>query len=104
MCLHECYEVGMYQTYGNLDNMGGSIHIPFITAEEVAELMGVSRSKAYQIVRGMNRELKERGYITVAGRCPRRYFQERVYGMVEGGEGTFGRDGDMPAREGERTK
>jgi hypothetical protein len=35
-------------------------------------MMGVSRSKAYQIVRGMNRELKERGYITVVGRCPRR--------------------------------
>ena len=30
----------------------------FITASEVAEIMGISRSKAYQIVREMNRELK----------------------------------------------
>ena len=30
----------------------------FITAADVAEIMGVSRSKAYQIVRDMNRELK----------------------------------------------
>ena len=30
----------------------------FITASEVAEIMGIRRSKAYQIVREMNRELK----------------------------------------------
>ena len=34
----------------------------FITAAEVAEIMGISRSKAYQIVREMNRELKAQGY------------------------------------------
>ena len=42
----------------------------FITASEVAEIMGISRSKAYQIVREMNRELKSQGYLTVAGKCP----------------------------------
>ena len=30
----------------------------FVTAGEVAEIMGISRSKAYQIVREMNKELK----------------------------------------------
>lgn len=34
----------------------------FVTAQEVAEIMGVSRSKAYQIVREMNRELKSMYY------------------------------------------
>ena len=34
----------------------------FITAEEVQEVLGVSRSKAYQIVQGLNRELKAAGY------------------------------------------
>ena len=34
----------------------------FITASEVAEIMGISRSKAYQIVREMNRELKSQGF------------------------------------------
>ena len=38
----------------------------FITAGEVAETLGVSRSKAYQIVRGINRELKAQGYLTIA--------------------------------------
>ena len=47
----------------------------FITASEVAEIMGISRSKAYQIVREMNRELKAQGYLTVAGKCPAQYFK-----------------------------
>ena len=48
----------------------------FITASEVAEIMGISRSKAYQIVREMNRELKAKGYLTVAGKCPAQYFKQ----------------------------
>ena len=49
----------------------------FITASEVAEIMGISRSKAYQIVREMNRELKAQGYLTVAGKCPAQYFKQK---------------------------
>ena len=52
----------------------------FITASEVAEIMGISRSKAYQIVREMNRELKSQGYLTVAGKCPAQYFKQKFYG------------------------
>ena len=53
----------------------------FITAGEVAETLGVSRSKAYQIVRGMNRELKAQGYLTIAGKCPTEYFKQKFYGF-----------------------
>lgn len=42
----------------------------YITATEVAEIMGISRSKSYQIVRQLNKELKAQGYLTVAGKCP----------------------------------
>ena len=42
----------------------------YITAQEVAEVMGIGKSKAYQLVRDMNRELKSMGYITIAGKCP----------------------------------
>ena len=60
----------------------------FITAEEVQQVLGVSRSKAYQIVQSLNRELKSKGYITVSGKCPLRYFNEKFYGlqMENGGE------------------
>ena len=59
----------------------------FITAAEVAEIMGVSRTKAYQIVRDMNNELKEQGYLTINGKCPLRYFQQKFYGLDIGGAG-----------------
>ena len=40
----------------------------FMTVEEVAEELRVSKSKAYQIVRELNAELQKQGYLTVAGR------------------------------------
>ena len=64
----------------------------FITASEVAEIMGISRSKAYQIVREMNRELKAQGYLTVAGKCPAQYFKQKFYGFqIPGGERNDGK-------------
>lgn len=59
----------------------------FITADQVAEVMGIGRSKAYAIVRQMNKELKGLGFITVAGKCPLAYFKQKFYGFEpEGGE------------------
>lgn len=58
----------------------------FITATEVAEIMGISRTKAYQIVRDMNKELKSLGYITIAGKCPIQFFQQKFYGLQIGGD------------------
>ena len=64
----------------------------FITAAEVAEIMGVSRSKAYQIVREMNRELKAQGCLTVAGKCPAQYFKQKFYSFqIPGGERNDGK-------------
>ncbi len=56
----------------------------FIGAKEVAEILGVSESKGYGIIRELNKELKERGYITVQGRVSRVFFQERCYGVKTG--------------------
>ena len=52
----------------------------YITADEVAELLGVSRGYAYKVIRGLNDELKAKGFITIAGRVNRQYFYERLYG------------------------
>ena len=38
----------------------------------------VSKSKAYEIVRQLNKELKEKGLITVAARVSKAYFYERM--------------------------
>lgn len=47
--------------------------------EEVAEVLEVSISFAYKVIRQLNDELKSKGYITIAGRINREYFYERVY-------------------------
>ena len=53
----------------------------FVTAKDVQKILGVSRSKAYQILQGMNRELKAKGYITISGKCPVSYFEQKFYGL-----------------------
>ena len=58
----------------------------FITASEVAEIMGISRSKSYQIIRDLNKELKSMGYHTIAGKCPIQFFKQKFYGPEIGGE------------------
>ncbi len=56
----------------------------FIGAKEVADILGVSESKAYSVIRGLNKELKEKGFITIQGRVSRVFFQERCYGVKTG--------------------
>lgn len=46
---------------------------------EVMKRLGVKESKAYSIIRSLNKELKSNGYITVCGRVPRRYFEKRTF-------------------------
>ena len=48
--------------------------------------MNISRSKSYQIVRDLNKELKEMGYITIAGKCPIQFFKQKFYGLQIGGD------------------
>lgn len=53
----------------------------FVKAEEIAEELGVSKPYAYKLVREMNEELKKKGFLTIAGRVSRRYFEEKCYGL-----------------------
>ena len=50
----------------------------FMTVEEVAEELRVSKSKAYQIVRELNAELQKQGYLTVTGRVNATFFHKKV--------------------------
>ena len=53
----------------------------FARASDVAKEMGVSEAMAYKIIRKLNNELKEQGFVTVQGRLSRQYFEERIYGI-----------------------
>lgn len=57
-----------------------------IGANEVVEALGCSKGKAYEVIRTLNAELKEKGFITFKGKVSEKYFHERVYGLQEGGE------------------
>ena len=55
----------------------------YFTVNDVIEILGVSRSKAYKVIREMNDQLAAEGYLTVAGKVPRNYFEKRWYGSRE---------------------
>ena len=54
----------------------------YYTAIEIADLLGISRGHAYKIVKQLNTELANKGYITIAGRIPKKFFAEHYYGMT----------------------
>lgn len=54
----------------------------YYTASEVQELLGVSRGKAYQVVRDLNQELETKGFIVIAGKIPKQFFNEHYYGLA----------------------
>ena len=54
----------------------------FLNATDVAEYMDVSIPMAYKIIRKLNEELKEQGYLTVSGKISRRYFEQKIYGYA----------------------
>ena len=58
----------------------------FITAEEVQQIFSVSRSKSYQIIRELNKELKSMGYHTIAGKCLFQFFKQKFCGLEIGDE------------------
>ena len=60
------------------------MNIKFICAEEVAQELSVSKPYAYKLIKRLNDELKEKGFITISGRVNRQDFNERLYGMGKG--------------------
>ena len=64
----------------------------FMRVEEVAQELGISKSYAYKIVQKQTEELKAKGYLTVAGKCPAQYFKQKFYGFqIPGGERNDGK-------------
>ena len=55
----------------------------FIEVNEVMETLGIGKTKAYNIIKAYNRELAAQGYLTIRGRCPRKYFEQKIYGYAD---------------------
>jgi hypothetical protein len=52
---------------------------PWVRVKEVQACFDCCRAKAYNIIKELNEELKEKGYLTYPGRVSRKYFNERFY-------------------------
>ena len=51
----------------------------YLTAKDLAELLGVSASCSYKYIRQMNMELQEKGFLTVRGKVPAAYARKRFF-------------------------
>lgn len=56
----------------------------FYSVEDVMSILGVGKSKAYQVMKKFNDELEAEGYFTVSGRVSKSYFDSRMM-YVPGG-------------------
>ena len=54
----------------------------FLSADDVAEELNISKRFAYKLIRNLNSELKAKGFVTISGKLSRKYFQERFYGVA----------------------
>ena len=59
----------------------------FLRVDDVAKELDVSTAYAYKLVRRLNQELEEKGFLTIAGRVDKRYFYERFYSTKNDDEG-----------------
>lgn len=51
----------------------------FYTADDIAYILSVSKSTAYREIKKLNDELRLKGYITISGKVPRKFFEEKFY-------------------------
>lgn len=51
----------------------------FMGAKDIAQTMECSLSFAYKLIKQMNAELKEKGYITMSGKVPTNILREILF-------------------------
>lgn len=52
----------------------------YFDANDIAQMLGTSQGFAYKLIRSLNKDLANMGYITVAGKVSAKYFKEKYYG------------------------
>lgn len=51
----------------------------FYNVIDVMYMLGVKEAKAYRVMQELNKELKAKGYITISGKVPVKYFDQKYY-------------------------
>jgi predicted DNA-binding transcriptional regulator AlpA len=50
----------------------------FLRADDVSQMLGISKSSAYRLMRRIRKELDEQNLITLPGVVPKHYFLQRM--------------------------
>ncbi|MFR8315895.1 DNA-binding protein [Eubacterium ventriosum] len=53
-----------------------------MTANDVANELGVSKGHAYKVIRILNEELREKGFVVITGKIPRAFWEKKFYGYT----------------------
>ena len=48
--------------------------------KEVMAITGRGQTWSYSLIRRLNKELKDKGYLTIPGKVPEKYLLKRFYG------------------------
>ena len=51
----------------------------FLRVSDVEEILGVSESYAYKLIRKLNKEMQDLGFQTIQGRIDTKFFYEQFY-------------------------
>ncbi len=52
-----------------------------LTATDIANILGMSKPYCYKIISKLNKELEDKGFMTVQGKVSKAYFEEKFYGI-----------------------
>lgn len=55
----------------------------YFDANQISEMLDISKTRAYSIIKKLNDELEKKGFIVVQGKISKVYFNERWYGGTE---------------------
>ena len=58
----------------------------FLSARDVSKCMSISIPMAYKIIRKLNDELQEKGYLVICGKISRKFFESKIYGGLDNRE------------------
>lgn len=51
----------------------------FLNVDDVCAIMECSASKGYEIIRQLNAEMSDKGFLVLHGKINAKYFYERIY-------------------------
>lgn len=54
------------------------VEFRFYTIKDVSNMLGISQSSAQRMIRELNAELEKQGYIVLAGKIGKTYFDSKI--------------------------